>query len=92
MTPRSDLDARPERTDPADPAYADEFALLSVETPSGDQQAIRLRAAGTGVGAVVDLSVIGAQRLATLLDNAVITATARGLGGGASHTEWESGS
>jgi hypothetical protein len=66
---------------PTPPEYADEHALLSVDPPTESRPTIRFRAAGTGVGAVVELSAVGASRLAAMLNSAVVTATARGIGG-----------
>jgi len=62
-------------------AYDDEQVRLGVEvTETGG---IRVEAAGTGVGAAVNLTVMGAQRLSGLLASAITTAIHRGLGGGA---------
>ena len=60
-------------------AYDDEQVRLGVEvTETGG---IRIEAAGTGVGAAVNLTVMGAQRLSGLLSGAITTAIHRGLGG-----------
>jgi hypothetical protein len=62
-------------------AYDDDQVRLGVEvTETGG---IRIEAAGTGVGAAVNLTVMGAQRLSGLLAAAITTAIHRGLGGGA---------
>jgi len=61
------------------PDYSDEHVMLSVEVPTASRSTLRLRAAGTGVGAVIDLSATGATRLAELLRSAAVSATARGL-------------
>ena len=58
------------------PTYSDDLALLSVEAPTASRPTLRLRAAGTGVGAVVDLTATGATRLAAMLTTAVVTAVA----------------
>jgi hypothetical protein len=63
--------------------YFDDDVMLSVEPPTESRPSIRLRAAGTGVGALVELSATGASRLAGMLESAVVTAIHRGLGGGA---------
>ena len=60
--------------------YQDEGTRLAVDL-TGDG-GIRVRAAGGGVGAAVDLTVVGAQRLATMLGSALTTAIHRGLPGG----------
>lgn len=60
--------------------YQDESARLAVDL-TGDG-GIRVRVASGGVGAVVDLTIIGAQRLATMLGSAVTAAIHRGLPGG----------
>jgi len=60
--------------------YQDESARLAVDL-TGDG-AIRVRAASAGVGAAVELSIVGAQRLATMLGAAVTSAIHRGLPGG----------
>ena len=62
------------------PEYSDEQVLLSVEPPTASRSTIRLHAAGSGVGALVDLSATGASRLASMLNAAAITASARDLG------------
>jgi len=49
-------------------------------TKEGD---ILLEATGTGVSAGVTLTVVGAQRLATMLGGAITTASHGGLGGSA---------
>ena len=49
---------------------------LSVEPPTASRPTLRLRAAGDGVGAVVDLSAIGASRLAAMLHGATVAAVA----------------
>jgi hypothetical protein len=64
-----------------DREYADELAGLGVEIDK-DGGTIRVRAANDGLGAVVNLSVVGAQRLATMLGAAVVTAVHRGIPGG----------
>jgi hypothetical protein len=62
-------------------AYDDEQVRIGVEvTETGG---IRVEAAGTGVGAAVNVTVMGAQRLSGLLASAITTAIHRGLGGGA---------
>ena len=43
--------------------YADDHVTLSVEGPTTSRPTLRLRAAGQGIGAVVDLTTLGAQRL-----------------------------
>ncbi len=63
------------------PEYFDDDVMLTVEAPTESRATIRLRAAGTGVGAWVDLSATEASRLAGMLESAVVTAIARGLGG-----------
>ncbi|HEY6745369.1 MAG TPA: hypothetical protein VI357_06575 [Mycobacteriales bacterium] len=63
------------------PDYADDVMLLVEPPPTASRPTIRLRAAGTGVGALVDLSATGASRLAGLLESAVVVATTRGIGG-----------
>ena len=60
--------------------YSDEGTGLAVGL-TGDG-GIRIRAASGGVGAAVDLSIIGAQRLATMLGSALTAAIHRGLPGG----------
>jgi hypothetical protein len=60
--------------------YQDGAVRLAVDLP-GDGS-IRVRAAADGVGTVVDLSITGAQRLATMLGGAIATAITRGLPGG----------
>ena len=42
---------------------------------------IRIEAAGAGVGAAVNLTIVDAQRLSGLLAAAIATAIHRGLGG-----------
>ena len=67
-------------TSSAQYAYDDEQVRLGVEvTETGG---IRIEAAGTGVGAAVNLTVMGAQRLSGLLASAITTAIHRGLPGG----------
>jgi hypothetical protein len=61
-------------------AYDDEQVRLAVEVT--ELGGIRIEAAGTGVGAAVNLTVTGAQRLSGLLASAITTAIRRGLGGG----------
>lgn len=58
--------------------YADEFVQLGVDNADRDG-VIRLRAAGGGCGTVIDLSVLGAQRLSTMLAASIRTAISRGL-------------
>lgn len=58
------------------PEYADEQVLLSVEPPTASRSTIRLRAAGIGVGALLDLSATGASWLAGMLRAAAVTAAA----------------
>jgi len=68
-------------TSSAQYAYDDEQVRLGVEvTETGG---IRVEAAGTGVGAAVNLTAMGAQRLSGLLASAITTAIHRGLGGAA---------
>ena len=57
--------------------YQDESTRLAVNL-TGDG-AIRVRAASGGLGAAVELSIVGAQRLATMLGAAVTGAIHRGL-------------
>lgn len=61
------------------PDYADDLVLLSVEGPTASNPLVRVRAAGSGVGVVLDLSATGASRLATMLTTATVNAAARGL-------------
>jgi len=63
--------------------YQDEGTRLAVDL-TGDG-GIRVRAAGGGVGAAVDLTVVGAQRLATMLGSAIAGAIQRGLPGAGTH-------
>ena len=58
--------------------YSDEGTRLAVDL-TGDG-GIRVRAA-SGVGAAVDLTVLGAQRLATVSGSAIAGAIHRGLPG-----------
>ena len=67
----------PEQIQP--PEYADDLTMLAVEPPTESRPTLRLRAAGTGVGAVIDLTATGASRLARLLQNAVVAVTTRGI-------------
>ena len=67
---------------PPTPDYHDEWTVLAVDPPDGSRPTIRLRAAGTGVGCVVDLTATGAHWLAGMLDGAVRAAVAGGLPGG----------
>ena len=60
--------------------YADDGTRLAVDVAA--DSTIRVRAAAAGVGAAVDLSVVGAQRLASMLGSAVTAAIQRGLPGG----------
>jgi hypothetical protein len=60
------------------PDYVDGDVQLSVDTAT-DHRPIRLRAAGIGVGCVVDLTALGAQRLSAMLDSAVTSAITRGM-------------
>ena len=57
--------------------YQDESARIAVDL-IGDG-GIRVRAASGGVGAAVDLSIIGARRLATMIGSALTAAIQRGL-------------
>jgi hypothetical protein len=59
--------------------YSDEGTRLAVDL-TGDG-GIRVRAASGGVGAAVALTVVGAQRLATMLGSAIAGAIQRGLPG-----------
>jgi hypothetical protein len=59
--------------------YGDEYAQLAVDGPTGSRPTLRLRAAGEGIGASVELTVTGASRLASMLHNAAVAATARGV-------------
>ena len=63
--------------------YSDEGIRLAVDL-TGDG-GIRVRAASGGVGAVVDLTVVGAQRLATTSGSAIADAIQRGLPGAGTH-------
>lgn len=58
------------------PEFADEQVLLSVESPTESRSTIRLHVAGTGMGALVDLSATGASRLAEMLRSVAVTAVA----------------
>jgi hypothetical protein len=58
------------------PEYADEQVLLSVEPPTTSRSTIRLQAAGTSVGALLELSATGASRLADMLTAVAVTAAA----------------
>ena len=60
--------------------YRDDAALLGVSVTA--DRGIVLEARGTGVSAGVGLTVLGAQRLITMLGSAITTAITRGLGGG----------
>ena len=60
--------------------HQEESTLLGVGL-TGDG-GIRIRAASGGVGAAVESTVTGAQRLATMLGSAVTGAIHRGLPGG----------
>jgi hypothetical protein len=80
-TPGRDLDHPGVAVSTSNYAYDDEQVRLGVEvTETGG---IRIEAAGTGVGAAVNLTVMGAQRLTGLLTAAITTAIHGGLGGGA---------
>ena len=68
----------PDQIQPS-PEYHDDSVVLSVEPPTGSRPTIRLSAVVTGVGAVVDLSALGAQRLSSLLAAAVTSAITRGM-------------
>jgi hypothetical protein len=57
--------------------YTDDGTKLAVDLP-GDGS-IRVRAVSGPVGAAVDLGVVGAQRLATMLGSAVTAVIHRGL-------------
>ena len=56
--------------------YADDHVRLAVDNAPGG--VIRVRAAAAGCGATFDLSVVGAQRLTSMLGAAITTAITRG--------------
>jgi hypothetical protein len=58
------------------PEYADEEVLLAVEAPTASRPTLRLRAAGSGLVDVVDLTLSGASALADLLRSAAVAAAA----------------
>jgi hypothetical protein len=60
--------------------YIDDGLQLAVDLPGNGT--IRLRVADDRVGATFDLSVLGGQRLSTMLGGAIATVIARGLPGG----------
>jgi hypothetical protein len=70
----------PTNPPPSAYSYVDDGTRLAVDLP-GDGS-IRVRAVSGSVGASVVLSIIGAQRLTTMLGSAITTAIHRGLPGG----------
>jgi hypothetical protein len=68
----------PEHNLPTTYQYQDERAFLTVIPSSGQ---VTVRASNDGVGASVSLTVVGAQRLASMLGSAITVAITRGGGG-----------
>ena len=58
------------------PEYADDLLRLAVEPPTASRSTLRLRAAGAGVGAVLDLTLAGATWIADALRSAAVNAAA----------------
>ena len=65
----------PDQTVPSPYQYADERVQLGVE-PADQDGMIRVRAAGTGCATVIDIMVVGGQRLAPLLGAARLSPAA----------------
>lgn len=58
------------------PEYADDLLRLAVEPPTASRSTLRLRAAGAGIGAVLDLTLTGATAVADMLRSAAVNAAA----------------
>ena len=58
------------------PEYADDLLRLAVEAPTASRPTLRLRDAGGGIGAVLDLTLSGATAVADMLRSAAVNAAA----------------
>ena len=58
------------------PDYSDDFTVLSIEPPTESRPTLRLTAAGTGVRAVVELTLTAAEHLSAALRTVTVAATA----------------
>jgi hypothetical protein len=61
---------------PTPPDFADDLTLLSVEPPTASRPTLKLTAAGTGVRAVIELTLSAAEHLSATLRTISVAATA----------------